>query len=48
LTAYDVLKQHGLTSICGTSGVMKVSALRAGSLSSMQRIARARRAHARR
>jgi hypothetical protein len=57
LTAYDDLKQPGVTSICGTSGVMKVSAL-LDPLRSMQHIAaarsiaaasaRARRARARR
>jgi hypothetical protein len=36
LTAHDVRKQHGLTSICGTSDVVKVSVI-ARSLSSTQR-----------
>jgi hypothetical protein len=35
LTAHDVRKQHGLTSICGTSDVVKVSVI-ARSLSSTQ------------
>ena len=35
LTAHDVRKQPGLTSICGTSGVLKVSVI-ARSLSSTQ------------